>query len=118
MILRPADANGDMLPVLFTSDVLSGVFAEAELTRDRLNLMTGDWWENPSWGNGIVELLKESRWTEADQQVLATYLSSYIRKTPGVQDIRDVQCAVEGRRFLFSCTIETEYGSADIQYEI
>ena len=92
--------------------------AEAELTRDRLNLMTGDWWENPTWGNAIVEMLKESRLTEADGRAIAGYLSSYVRETAGVLDVRDVQYSMEEGRLCFSCVIESDKGSANVQYEI
>lgn len=116
MFIRPVDDSGDILPVLSASDLLTGVRAESELVRNRLRLLTGEWWENPAWGNGILEMLKESRLTEADQQVLANYVSGFIRKTPGVLDVREVKCSVEGRQFRYSCLIETEYGTAGIEY--
>ena len=118
MVIRPVDQSGDVLPVLASSALFRGVRAEAELTMERLQLLSGDWWENLSWGNAAVEMLKESRFTEADQQALATYLASYIRETPGVQDVRDMAYSVEGRQFRFTCTIETEYGSATVDYSI
>ena len=117
MIFRPVDETSDILPVLSASDMLTGVLAEAELVRNRLKLLTGEWWENPDWGNGILEMLKESRLTEADQQVLSNYISGYIRKTPGVLDVREGKVSVEGRRFRYSCEIVTENGTANIQYE-
>ena len=118
MVIRPVDEDGDILPVLSPVNVLKGVRAETELIRERLHLLTGDWWENRSWGNMIVELLKQTRYTEADQQLLASYLSSYIRETPGVQDIRDMAWSVSGRQFRFSCIVETESGSTEINYSI
>ena len=66
MKLRPEDQNGDVLPVLHVSDMLSGSLAVAKLVEDRLNLYAGDWWENPSWGNEILRMLQEGRLTEAD----------------------------------------------------
>jgi len=117
MICRPLDAAGDILPVLSSSDLLTGARAVAELVRNRLWLLTGEWWENPAWGNGILEMLKESRLTEADQQVLANYISGYIRKTPGVLDVREVKVAVEGRRFRYACEIVTADGTAQISFE-
>ena len=118
MILRPTDASGDILPVLSLSDMMTGKRAGAELTRNWLNLFTGEWWENPSWGNEILDLLRESRLTEADQQVLSTYLSSYIRKIPGVQDVRNVKVSIDNRQFHFICEIETEEGSETIYYSV
>ena len=118
MLHRPVNASGDILPVLSSSGLLKGAAAVARLVRERLELLAGEWWENPEWGNGILDLLQESRLTEADQQTLAGYLTSYIRETPGVDDVRDVSFSDEGRQFSYSCTIETEDGSASINYEL
>lgn len=118
MIYRPVDENGDVHPVLSASDLLRDTGAVAVLVKNRLALLAGDWWENPSWGNAIVEMLKESRFTEADQRTIAGYLSSYIRETAGVLDVRDVRYSMEGRQFRLSCVIDTEDGSASIQYEL
>jgi len=118
MILRPVDAGGDILPVLSSSVLFRGAPAVARLVKDRLELLAGDWWENPAWGNAMVDLLRENRYTEADAQALASYLTTYIRETPGVQELRDVAFSVEGNRFSYSCTVETAEGSADIHYEL
>ena len=118
MILRPVDANGDVLPVLTSASLLRDVLAVARLVKDRLELLSGDWWENPAWGNEIVDLLKESRLTEADTQALVSYLSSYIRETTGVLDVRDAVGSVNGKQFSFSCTVDTEYGETIIRYSM
>ncbi len=118
MILRPVDENGDILPVLSSADLLRDVLAVARLVKDRLELLAGDWWENLTWGNGIINMLQESRLTEADMQALVSYLSSYIRETPGVLDVRDAVGSVNGKQFSFSCTVDTEYGETEINYEL
>ena len=118
MILRPVDDTGDILPVLSSSVLLSGARAVARLVEDRLNLYAGDWWENSTWGNRIIEMLRESRLTEAGAQAMATYLTSYIRKTDGVEDVREVRFAVEGRRFSYSCLVITVDGPAEFHYSI
>ena len=118
MIYRPVDENGDALPVLSASDLLRDTGAVAALAKNRLALLAGDWWENPTWGNAIVEMLKESRLTEADGRAIASYLSSYVRETAGVLDVRDVQYSMEEGRLCFSCVIESDKGSANVQYEI
>ena len=118
MTIRPVDEHGDVLPVLTSSDLVKGASAIALLVRDRLDLLTGDWWENPEKGNSLLRMLQDSRLTEADQQVLGTYLSSYIRETDGVQDVRDVVLSVVGRQFSFACTVVTDNGTANINYEL
>ena len=118
MILRPVDANGDVLPVLTSASLLRDVLAVARLVKDRLALLAGDWWENLTWGNGIINMLQESRLTEADTQALVSYLSSYIRETTGVLDVRDAVGSVNGKQFSFSCTVDTEYGETIIRYSM
>ena len=118
MKLRPEDQNGDVLPVLHVSDMLSGSLAVAKLVEDRLNLYAGDWWENPSWGNEILRMLQEGRLTEADAQSLSTYLAGYVRETAGVREVQDEKWSLDGGRFSWSCTVLTEYGSANINYSL
>ena len=114
---RPVDDAGDILPVLSSADLLRGPLAVAQLVRERLDLLTGDWWENPAAGNEIPEMLRESGRMEADCQALAAYLSSYIRETPGVQEVNDAAFSVEGSRFRYTCTVITDNGSFTINSE-
>ena len=118
MILRPVDENGDMLPVLSSARMLKGAEAVARLIRCRLSLYTGEWWENPALGNGILEMLRDSRLTEADGQSLAAYITSFIRETPGVLDVRDAVCSMTDRRFHYSCTVDTDSGSVTVYYSL
>jgi len=116
--LRPVDQNGDVLPVLHVSDLFSGALAVAKLVEDRLNLLSGDWWENPSWGNEILRMLQEGRLTEADAQAVSTYLAEYVRETVGVRDVRNEKWSVAGRRFGWECTVITEYGTVGVEYRM
>ena len=118
MIIRPEDENGDILPVLVSASLLKGAGAVTRLVKDRLELLTGDWWENPAWGNPVIDMLKESRLTEADTQALANYITSYIRQTDGVLEVENVVFSVEGKTFSYSCLVDTEDGSAEIDYSI
>ena len=117
VMLRPVDESGDMLPVLSHADMMKGAQAVARLVRDRLSLFSGEWWENPSWGNEILEMLRQSRLTEADGQALAAYLSSYVRETEGVEEVSAVQFSAQEKQFRFSCVVQTESGTAEITYE-
>ena len=118
MILRPVDENDDILPVLSSSVLLKGAPAIARLSKDRLDLLNGDWWENSAWGNALVDMLKEGRFTENDIQALSSYITSYLRETPGVVDVRDAAAAVDGRRFSYTCTVDTEDGTVDLVYNL
>ena len=117
MRLRPTDSAGDILPVLNTTVLLTGAEAAAELVRCRMNLLTGEWWENPGHGCAAVNMLREGRLTAADKTALAAYITNYIRATPGVRTVDRVSASVTGRQFTFSCEIRTEDGTADISWE-
>ena len=118
MKMRPVDASGDVLPVLNTGEMFSGAPAVASLVESRLNLYSGDWWENPAWGNEVLRMLQENRLTSADAQALSTYLTEYVRETSSVQDVTEIRFSVEGHRFSWSCSVLTEFGSADVRFEI
>ena len=116
MIIRPADEQGDVMPVLSRADMLQGAEATAALVRDRLELLSGEWWEDPARGNATIDMLRESRFTEADGQALAAYLTGYIRRTPGVREVREAAFSAEGRQFSFSCAVETGDGTTQVAF--
>ena len=117
MLLRPADASGDILPVRSSSAMLSGPEAVALLVRYRLSLLRGEWWENPEWGFFVLEALQSSRLTEAETAAVSAQISAYIRETDGVRDVENVIFSVEGRKLLYSCEILTEEGTAALKFE-
>ena len=116
-MLRPVDASGDILPVLSSSALLSGPEAVAQLVKYRLSLLKGEWWENPEWGFFLLETMQASRLSEAETAALSAQITAYIRETPGVWEVEDVRCSVEGRQFSYSCTVRTEEGTAEVAYE-
>ena len=118
MILRPVDTSGDILPVPTASVLLSGPEAVALLVKDRLSLLSGEWWENPEAGFRLLQLLQSSRMTEENASMLSSQITEYIRQTHGVLDVENVQFSVSGRQFAYACTVRTEEGSAEIHYVI
>ena len=118
MLLRPVDDTGDIQPVLSSSALLSGAPAVTALVRDRLNLLPGEWWENPDWGCEIFDMLRSSRVTEQDALALSSYLVSYIQSTAGVVSVEDVRTAVNGRQFSFSCRVNTGDGDGEVSYSL
>ncbi len=110
MYFRPADISGDILPVLFSSDLVSGPEGVAAGLRDHLNLFAGDWWEYADRGNEILELMALSRQTEQDAQTLSSCLRTYLQSFPAMRSLSDVQTSFAGREFRFSCTVHTEAG--------
>ena len=116
MLFRPVDASGDILPVLSSSAMLSGPEAVVLLVQDRLSLLQGEWWENPENGFFILETMRESRVTDADAASLSSMITAYIRDTDGVREVEDVFFSVKRRKFVYSCEILTEEGTAAVNY--
>ena len=117
MLLRPVDASGDILPVLSSSDLLSGPEAVAQLVKYRLSLLRGEWWENPEWGFFILEAMEASRLSDAETAALSAQITAYIRETPGVREVEEVRCSAAGRQFTYSCTVRTAEGTAEVFFE-
>lgn len=86
MLIRPADASGDVLPVLSYRDLLSGPEAVAQLVQYRLSLLRGEWWKTPEEGFFILERMREeissSGETYADLPIKGTknFIDFYINK--------------------------------------
>ena len=118
MRLRPTDDTGDILPIPNTAALLTGAEAAAELVRCRLNLLPGEWWENPDHGCAVFRMLREDRLTVADKTALAAYLTAYIHATPGVRTVDRVSASITGRQFTFSCEIRTDDGNAAVPWEV
>ena len=116
MILRPADASGDLLSVMSSSDLLSGPEAVARLVQYRLSLLRGEWWESPETGFFLLEELREGRITEAEASAVASQITAYIRETPGVREVENVRFSVSGRELSYSCKVMTEEGSSDVVF--
>lgn len=105
MVTRPLDSDGDVLPVL-TSTVLSrGKSSAAQVIKYYLDLMGGEWWENPSHGNQVLIMLKSKRYTTANADELSDYLTSYVRKMSAVESVDNVNYSIEGSQFQWSCTV-------------
>ena len=117
MYIRPTDASGDILPVLSSSDLLSGPETVARLVKYRLSLLQREWWENETLGFPVPESLRTGRPTAADALTLSSQVTEYIRETPGVRDVEDVRFSVSGRRFSYFCILQTEEGIAAVDYD-
>ena len=112
MLARPADRNGDILPVTAPADLFSGTAAAASALRDHLRLYPGDWWEYAEKGNPVFDLITVSRRTEQDARTLSSALTSYILSFSGIRNGSDVHASIERQVFSFSCIAHTESGEA------
>ena len=115
MRLHCSDDTGDWLPCRSAGDTKTGAGAVRQLVDYRLNLLTGEWWENPEHGNPMLDLLRE-RLSEANANAATYALTSYLAETPGVLSLENVKGAIQGRQYIYSATALTGEGSFGISY--
>ena len=116
MRLHCSDVTGDCLPCRSAGDAKTGAEAVRQLVDYRLNLLTGEWWENPEHGNPMLNLLRE-RLSEANVNAATYALTSYLAETPGVLSLENVQGQIQDRQYTYSATVLTGDGSIEISYE-
>ena len=114
MILHNRDAKGDWLPVTVAGDGLTRAEAVARLVEDRLKLFQTEWWEDPAEGNPVLELFRTLRPTESSLTYLTNAVSAYIKDTPGVLSVEDIQVAIVNHRIDYSCRVLTAEGEVSV----
>ena len=106
MRARPVDANGDMLPVAFADDEITGAKAVAQVAKQRLQFLYGEWWEDETEGFRILPFLEAT--VRRDRlQMLAKYISSYIADTEGVTSVTNDKIELVGRQATYYCVLHT-----------
>ena len=106
MLVRPVGENGDMIPIAFSSQMIEGGNAVAQIVKQRLLLYFGEWWENESLGFRVPQFLVEGVRQE-NLQMLSKYISSYVADTEGVDSVVNSTVSLNGRRMSYSCVVRT-----------
>ena len=111
MLVRPLDANGDMMPIHSLSQMVGGGDAVAQVIHLRLDLEHGEWWEDETLGFRAPEfLIRGVRRGEID--MLAKYIASYVSSTQEVRAVTNVVTASTGHDLVFSCAAILESGGS------
>ena len=106
MIVRPVDKDGDMMPISYSEQMVSGNKAVAQIVKQRLLLYFGEWWEDDSLGFRIPQFLADGARAE-NIQMLAKYIASYVSDTEGVIGVNGASISLRGRSMRFSCFVHT-----------
>ncbi len=114
MIARPADEQGDILPVLSRMDMMAGVEAVGRLAEAALRLQQGEWWEDALAGSPVLAILRDDSFGEEKAQELEREIPRYLRELPGVASLEDAIVIREGGRMVFHCRLMTESGEGEV----
>lgn len=110
MTARPVDASGDILPVLSPDALLTEAPAVAAALADHLRLFTGDWWEYPTRGNPVFDLIAAGPLGEKDLPALAACISSYVMEFPPVHTVSDVRTVLDNGVMKYSAVAKLDNG--------
>ena len=117
MKVRPVDGSGDMLPIYESSQMLEGAEAIAQIVKERLLFMRGEWWEDETLGIGIPDFL--SRTVKSEQiNLLDKYITSYIGETEGVEAVTNATVEFVDRVLILKCVVQTSEGSALVEVNL
>lgn len=121
MMYRPKDPDGDWLPVISKTQMLSGTEAVMAVVNSRLRLLYGEWWEDGTLGFAVPQFLWEGlRLTEGRLDMLANYIASYIEGSDGVNAVNNAVAEVDEtdhHNVIYSCTLDTG-SEADVDMEV
>lgn len=114
MRCRPVDEYGDWYPIGSKDEMITGPVAVALAVDARIGLPRGEWWEDEEFGFQLPEMLVNTV-KVTDVPMVASYISTYVKATPGVISVSDAQFDSSDLRMSYSCTIHTREGSANVE---
>lgn len=117
MVVRPTDQNGDMMPIAYSSQMLGGAEAVAQVVRQRLMFYFGEWWEDESLGFRLPQFLSDGVRQE-NIEMLAKYISSYVAGTEGVTAVDGTSINMDGRRMFYSCVVHVGEETERVEVEL
>ena len=112
MLFRPVDENGDMMPVLTSSQMLTGGEAVRMAAEARVALVEGEWWEDPELGFRMYSMLIDSA-RAGDAQMLENYITAYLAQTQGCTGVINTSVELKNRGIYYNCTLLADDGSSD-----
>lgn len=114
---RPLSEDGDMTMGLFP---LTGLDAMNQALLTRLKLYDGEWWEEEDIEDALPMMTRMlgGPLTEENMAYLELMIVDRVRNTVGVTDVTDISSERIGRRYLFTCSVDTVYGETEVELEL
>lgn len=108
---RRLDSNWDYCFGRGTNDYLSNLEAVAQAIKTHLLLLYGEWWEDTKAGLPLFQKIAGVRGTEENLQAIDLIFKERILDTTGVVSVLGYESSYENRRYSFTATVETLYGT-------
>lgn len=119
LVCRAMDENGDMRFGEGQNSQLHNLEAMKQVLKTRFGAVEGEWWEGdegaiPYFGGGIFGAVASGK----VKDTIDLMIINRIMDTVGVIGVSDVISSIENRRYQFTCTVQTVYGTTTAEVSL
>lgn len=115
MIYRQLDNDWDYVFGQGKDSYFSGVHAVTQAIQTRLKLLTSEWWEDQEDGLPLFQVIIGSRATQENKQAADLVVKNRVQDTPGVLSVEDFNSTIANRRYSATMTVNTVYGTENVE---
>ena len=92
-----------------------GIYAVKQAIKTRLKLLKNEWWENTDEGLPLFQSILGKPGTNNNLSVADALIKERIIGTQDVTSLEDFSSTYENRSYVFSCSINTKYGTTTVE---
>lgn len=114
MKYRILDSNGDYSFGRGQQNITYGSFAVSQAIKTRLKQLYGEWWEDKKDGLPLFQEILGRPGIDGNISIADSLIKERIIGTKDVTSIKEFSSTYENRNYLFSCTVNTKYGTVSV----
>ena len=119
LVCRAMDEDGDMRLGEGQNGQLYTIDAMKQVLKTRLGAVEGEWWEGdagaiPYFSGSILGAVA----SEKVKDTLDLLVINRIMDTVGVIGVSDVESSIEYRKYHFTCSVQTVYGTTTAEVSL
>lgn len=118
LVVRRMDENGDMIFGQGENGQLRGLEAMKQVLKTRLATVEGEWWEGDPGAIPYFTDVLGSPTSMQNKNAIDLMIIDRIMNTVGVISVSDVSSSIIGRRYSFSCSVLTVYGTTTAEVSV
>jgi hypothetical protein len=115
MKYRKLDSGGDYVFGHNMNDFITDTDAVAQAIKTTLQLLEGEWWEDTSIGLPLFQNILGMPGTPENIQAADLLIQGAISNVQGVKSISDFQSSYANRTYSMRCTVDTIYGTIEVE---
>lgn len=119
LVCRAMDEDGDMRFGEGQNGQLHTLDAMKQVLKTRLGAVAGEWWEGdegaiPYFDGNVLGAIANDKTKDA----IDLLVINRIMDTVGVTGVSNVESSIENRRYHFTCSVQTVYGTTTAEVSL